>query len=190
MKQYFLLSFLLVALTFNSQSQTQPPPSSTYQPKRDAGRKAIKDTIKNETVDGKYKPYVEPVKTVTKVFKLDTTTKKLEVFVKQKTSPVPNDAEGENVNNSSAVQYEFCKIVGSQKFLSNKVVVAIDYGQGHSMWKDNRLKNSQGSAVSFNSMVDALNYLGKSGWTLAQAYTVTYGKSNIYNYLMTRVKLN
>jgi hypothetical protein len=76
MKRIFLFTFLIFGLTFSLQSQTQPPPSSSYQPKRDAGRKAIKDTTTNETVDGKYKPYVKPVKTVTKVFSLDTTSSK------------------------------------------------------------------------------------------------------------------
>jgi hypothetical protein len=83
MKRIFLFAFLIFGLTFSLLSQNQPPPSSSYQPKRDAGRKAIKDTTTNETVDGKYKPYVEPVKTVTKVFKLDTTTSKTDTIARK-----------------------------------------------------------------------------------------------------------
>jgi len=79
MKLIFLISIFLLALTFNTQSQTQPPTNGSYQPKRDAGRKAIKDTSTNEIVDGKYKPYVKPINKI----KLDTTTEKTQVIVQQ-----------------------------------------------------------------------------------------------------------
>ena len=54
-------------------------------------------------------------------------------------------------------------------------------------WVDNRLKDPKtGKAMVFNSMVDALNYMGKDGWEFAQAYSAAISNQNVYNYLMKK----
>lgn len=82
---------------------------------------------------------------------------------------------------------EYCMILGTQKFLSNKITIEIDFGQQRSVWKDNRERDeATGKAVTFNSAVDALNYMNGRGWVFVDANIVTYSNSNIYNYLMKR----
>lgn len=83
-------------------------------------------------------------------------------------------------------KYVYAEIVGTSKFLSKKVLVEIDYGQATSFWESNRLKNSDGSNKEFNSMVDAMNYMGALGWQFQQAYAVTIGQQNVYHWLMRK----
>lgn len=83
-------------------------------------------------------------------------------------------------------KYVYSEIVGTSKFLSKKVLVEIDYGQATSFWESNRMKNPDGSNKEFNSMVDAMNYMGALGWEFQQAYVVTIGQQNVYHWLMRK----
>ncbi|KQT25882.1 hypothetical protein ASG22_04055 [Chryseobacterium sp. Leaf405] len=83
-------------------------------------------------------------------------------------------------------KYVYGEIVGTSKFLSKKVLVEIDYGQATSFWESNRMKNPDGSNKEFNSMVDAMNYMGALGWEFQQAYVVTIGQQNVYHWLMRK----
>ncbi len=78
---------------------------------------------------------------------------------------------------------QFCEVVATAKFLSNKVTIAIDYGEKASIWKDQRLKDDEGKAKDFNSVIDALNYMGKGGWKLHAAYPVSSGNGLVYHYI-------
>lgn len=85
-------------------------------------------------------------------------------------------------------QEVYCKMTATAKLLNpNKINIALDYGQELSIWKDQRLKDeATGKAKSFNSIVDALNYMAKEGWSLVQAYTVTMSGQHVYNYLLKK----
>lgn len=84
-------------------------------------------------------------------------------------------------------KFVYSEIVGTQKFLSQKITIIIDFGQKMSVWADQRLKDpTTGKARVFNSMIDALNYMGKQGWEFAQAYVVTIQSQNVYHYLMKK----
>jgi len=51
------------------------------------------------------------------------------------------------------------------------------------------MKDEQtGKVKSFNSMVDALNYMGNNGWEFVQAYIVTSGQQNVYHWLLKNKK--
>lgn len=84
-------------------------------------------------------------------------------------------------------KFVYCEMLGMQKLLSMKVTISIDFGEERSIWKDNRLKDEvTGKAQSFNSMIDALNYMGEQGWEFAQAYVVTIGQQNVYHWLLKK----
>ena len=38
----------------------------------------------------------------------------------------------------------------------------------------------------FNSMVDAMNYMGKRNWEFEQAYVVTTSNQNVYHWLLSK----
>jgi hypothetical protein len=79
----------------------------------------------------------------------------------------------------------FAEIVGNAKLLSTKVNVSIDFGQGKGgIFRDNRMVDDQGKAITFNSMVDAMNYMANDGWEFCQAYVVGEGGSLVYHWLM------
>ena len=82
----------------------------------------------------------------------------------------------------------YCELVGSSGMFSSKVKVTIDFGQETSFWKgdkDQQLVDSEGKDIKFNSMVDAMNFMGKKGWRFIQAYTVGDGKNGyVYRWLL------
>lgn len=90
------------------------------------------------------------------------------------------------VSAQEAPKYIYAEIVGTGKFLSKKVSIEIDYGQATTIWQSNRIKNEDGSNKEFNSMVDAMNYMGALGWEFQQAYVVTIGQQNVYHWLMRK----
>jgi hypothetical protein len=93
---------------------------------------------------------------------------------------------------AKADDYVYCELVGSQKFLSTKWNVHADYGQAAS-FKD-RLKGStlalafskSKEGVTFNSMVDALNYFGAQGWEFVQAYVIPLKDGNELRWILRR----
>lgn len=84
----------------------------------------------------------------------------------------------------------YCQVQGQLKFFSGKVEITVDYG-GYSGYFDSFLMDEvTGERIRFNSMVDALNFMGTQGWQFIQAYVVTTGDQNVYHYLMKKtVKL-
>jgi hypothetical protein len=73
------------------------------------------------------------------------------------------------------------------RLLSNKVTIAIDFGEEKSFWRDERLKTYDGRLKKFNTIVDALNYMGKDGWIFINAYPVTTGTTVIYHFALRKL---
>jgi len=83
--------------------------------------------------------------------------------------------------------YVYCEIVGVARFMSQKVTVELDFGEAMNYWGDSRIRDPKtGKPVVFNSMIDALNFMGKRGWEFVQAYAVTAGNQNVYHYLLKK----
>lgn len=81
--------------------------------------------------------------------------------------------------------YVYCELLGRGKLLSSKVTVDIDFGQSVSFWApDRRYRDENGKPVAFNSMVDAMNFMGSLGWEFVQAYVVTESSQNVYHWLL------
>lgn len=70
--------------------------------------------------------------------------------------------------------YVYCDMVGYEKLLSltGKVKVSIDYGEAKTLFTDQRIKDESGKVQSFNSMIDAMNYMAQQGWEIDQCYVV------------------
>jgi hypothetical protein len=62
------------------------------------------------------------------------------------------------------------------------VTIDIDFGEEKSIWRDNRLKTYDGRLRKFNTVIDALNYMGKDGWIFINAYPVSFGGTVIYHF--------
>lgn len=67
----------------------------------------------------------------------------------------------------------YCEIVATPKFFSNKATVEMDFGQYSSFWSsDRQLVDEQGNTISFNSALDAANYMARRGWDLEEVFIV------------------
>ena len=59
----------------------------------------------------------------------------------------------------------YCSIIGNEHELKNGVVsITIDYGQDE-LYK-NYLVDDQGNKLQFKTMISAMNYMSKLGWSL------------------------
>lgn len=98
-----------------------------------------------------------------------------------------NSVYCQTTDSATRTQYVYCELVGMAKIFSTKVTVAVDYGEERSFFQDSRMRDDQtGKVTSFNSMVDALNYMGTKGWEFEQAYVVTTGTQNVYHWLLKK----
>ena len=77
---------------------------------------------------------------------------------------------------------QYCQIIATARLFSNKVTIDIDFGEEKNFWTDNRLKTYDGKLKKFNRVIDALNFMGKEGWTFINAYPVNNGNIEVYHF--------
>jgi hypothetical protein len=78
----------------------------------------------------------------------------------------------ESTAQDSTVVEQYCDVVVSEAPIGTKVTIEVDYGAPRNIFRDNRVKTGDGKTKKFNTVVDALNYMGQSGWKLVNALTV------------------
>lgn len=85
---------------------------------------------------------------------------------------------------------QYCELVAQARILSRKVNIDVDYGDERKLFRDYRLKDEGGKLKKFNTVVDALNYMGQQGWKLVNAFLVTEGTgasiNNVYHYVFKK----
>lgn len=88
-----------------------------------------------------------------------------------------------------SIDSEHLLIMGTKKFLSTKVMVTLDFGQETKLMSTKKqiVKDENGKAMTFNSMIDALNFFTKYGYEFVNAYAVTVGNSNVYHWLLRKL---
>ena len=92
-------------------------------------------------------------------------------------------------SDSISVKYLYCELVGTRRFLSYKVTMEIDYGQERKFFQQKeKINDANGKVKTFNSMVDALNYMAEHGWEFVQAYVVSNNNQNVYRWLLKKKK--
>jgi hypothetical protein len=91
-----------------------------------------------------------------------------------------------------SIDSEYMEIVGYSRSLFTKgVSINLDFGQSNKIFdafrgKDNFLKDSTGSSIEFNSMIDALNFFSSNGYDFVTAYTLNLSNQQVYHYLLRR----
>ena len=84
-------------------------------------------------------------------------------------------------------QYIYCEIVGTRNMASNKITITIDLGDKTKWFYENSVKDQKtGKNRVFNSMIDALNYMGRRKWELEQVYTFTNQNHHVVHYLLKK----
>ena len=90
------------------------------------------------------------------------------------------------------IDVEYVQIVGTSKLLSTTLTIEIDFRQRTKLFssgKETIVKDIDGKAVVFNSMIDALNFMSKNGFEFVNAYAITIGNQNVYHYLLRSNKI-
>lgn len=77
---------------------------------------------------------------------------------------------------------QYCQIIVTPRLLSNKVTIDVDFGEYKSFWRDERISTEGGELRKFNTVIDALNYMGRAGWIFINAYPVRMGETEIYHF--------
>lgn len=77
---------------------------------------------------------------------------------------------------------QYCQVIATPRLLSNKVTIDIDFGEEKSYWRDSRLKTDAGALRKFNTIIDALNYMGRQGWIFINAYPVHMAQTEIFHF--------
>lgn len=74
--------------------------------------------------------------------------------------------------------------------LGSQANVEVDFGDENWGWRGNDGRNilvdENGKQIKFNSMVDAMNYMGERGWKFEAAYVVTVSNQNVIHWLMSK----
>jgi hypothetical protein len=72
----------------------------------------------------------------------------------------------------STVVERYCGLSISQKGLSAKMIISLDFGEEVNIWKLNAVKDEMtGKIKTFNSVIDAFNYMGSLGWKYVNSFT-------------------
>lgn len=87
-----------------------------------------------------------------------------------------------NAQTDTSIVEQYCQLIATPRLLSNKVTIDIDFGDEKSFWRDNRLKTDVGILKKFNTIIDALNYMGREGWIFINAYPVHLGQTEIFHF--------
>lgn len=88
------------------------------------------------------------------------------------------------IDTATVEQYASVNVYPSA--FSNKVKIEQDFGDFMSLYKDHRLRDEFGKVRKFNTAIDALNYMGSTGWTLVSGMPITTAAPNYVSYLFKR----
>lgn len=83
----------------------------------------------------------------------------------------------------------YAEIVGIERSFSPKLNIHIDFGEetSFSTAENDKIMDAEtGKPKKFNSMVNAMNFMGTMGWEFTQAYIVTISGTNIYHWIIKR----
>ena len=76
--------------------------------------------------------------------------------------------------------------------IGGKVSVNIDYGQASAEYhpRDTQLRTDAKKAMEFNSVIDAINFLGKYDYGLSEVYTLTKDATSTPFYILKKESKN
>lgn len=69
---------------------------------------------------------------------------------------------------------QYCELQAQGRIFSNKITIDVNFGEERKFFAgDTRMRDEiTGKLKKFNSLTDALNYMGSQGWSLVNAFPV------------------
>ena len=111
-------------------------------------------------------------------FYLDSIKKRVEIIPLNKIKGVAYE------NNVIEV---FCDLVSTKKFLGTKETITINYGIRDSLWIDKKIYTLMASDLKkYDSIIDALNYMGNEGWKTISSYSTSYNSYIVEHYILKK----
>ena len=81
----------------------------------------------------------------------------------------------------------FCDLMSRKKFLGTEEVITINYGDRDSLWVDKKIYTLMSKELrKYNSIIDALNYMGSEGWQTLRSYSASYNSYTIEHYILKK----
>ena len=98
-------------------------------------------------------------------------------------------AQSINGVNLAEINKEFVTLVGVNKLMSSKMILAVDYGQEMNIFKAKQtsvILDKDGKPVVLNSMTDGLNFMFENGYEFVSNYILTTGNGAVYYYILRK----
>ena len=74
-----------------------------------------------------------------------------------------------------------------KKFLGTEESITINYGNRDSLWLDQKIQILTASELKkYNSIIDALNYMGNEGWKTISSYSTSYNSYIVEHYILKK----
>jgi hypothetical protein len=81
----------------------------------------------------------------------------------------------------------FCDLVSTKKFLGRTHAITINYGNRDSLWLDQKIQTlTETELKKYNSIIDALNYMGNEGWKTISSYSTSYNSYIVEHYILKK----
>ena len=81
----------------------------------------------------------------------------------------------------------FCDLVSTKKFLGRTHSITINYGNRDSLWLDQKIQSlTETELKKYNSIIDALNYMGNEGWKTISSYSTSYNSYIVEHYILKK----
>ena len=81
----------------------------------------------------------------------------------------------------------FCDLISIRKFLGTKEDISINYGNRDSLWTSDKMFTLLASDLKkYNSVIDALNYMGSEGWKEISSYSTSHNSYIVKHYVLKK----
>ena len=81
----------------------------------------------------------------------------------------------------------FCDLISRRKFLGKDEEIIINYGNRDSLWIDEKIYTLMLKDLkNYNSIIDALNYMGSEGWKTVNSYSRSENSYIIEHYILKK----
>ena len=81
----------------------------------------------------------------------------------------------------------YCDLMSRKKFLGTEEVLTINYGDRDSLWIDEKMYNKISKKITkYNSIIDALNYMGSEGWETLRTYSTSHNSYTVEHYVLKK----
>ena len=74
-----------------------------------------------------------------------------------------------------------------KKFLGTEEVITVNYGDRDSLWIDKKIYTLMSNDLKkYNSIINALNYMGNEGWETLRSYSTSHNSYTIEHYILKK----